>query len=161
MLDPDLVQRIRAIFLHEEPYVSICDAAALLGWSREEMEGAVAGSEVEVVRTWNGDAMPMHDIVAKARERWPAEVIEEALGREAALVLPRGLRTRKIAARLPLYQVAMLEYLAARRQPTVAHVLSENLDDLAGEHLQELSSAIAEFGDAFEWPHAEEPQNFC
>ena len=161
MLDPDLVQRIRSILLHEEPYVSICDAARLLGWSREEMEAAVAASEIEVVRTWHGEAIEMQEVVAKARERWPAEVIEEALGREAALVLPRGLRTRKVAARLPLYQVAILEYLAGRRQTTIAHLLAEQLDDLAGEHLEELASAIPELIEAFEWPHGDEAPQPC
>ena len=155
MLDPDLVQRIRSIFLHQEPYVSICDAAALLAWSRGEMEAAVAAGEIEVVKTWKGDAVEMMEVIAKARERWPAEVIEEALGREAALVLPRGLRTRRITVRLPLYQVAMLEYLAGRRQTTVAHLLSEQLDDMAVEHLQELVAAIPGFNEAFDWPQGD------
>jgi len=32
MLDAALIQRIRAIFLHHEPRVTIADAAGLLGW---------------------------------------------------------------------------------------------------------------------------------
>lgn len=101
MLDPDFVHRIRSIFLHERPYVSICDASSLLGWSREEAEAAVAAGEIEVARTWVGEVVETREVVAKARERWPAEVIEEALGREAAIVLPPGLRTHSVHARLP------------------------------------------------------------
>ena len=161
MLDPDLVQRIRSIFLHQEPYVSICDAAGLLGWSREEAEAAVAAGEIEVVKTWKGETVGIQEVIAKARERWPADAIEEALGREAALVLPAGLRTRKVTVRLPLYQVAALEYLARRGQTTVAHVLAGQLDDLAGEHLEELASAIPDFSEAFEWPHDQPAQSLC
>ena len=161
MLDPDLVQRIRSIFLHQEPYVSICDAASLLGWSRQEMEAAVAAGEIDVVRTWKGDMVGVQEVVAKARERWPAEVIEEALGREAALVLPRGLRTRKVTARLPLYQVVMLEYLARQRQTTIGHLLAGELDDLAGDHFDELTAVIGEFGEAFDWPHDDGGQVPC
>jgi len=31
MLDPTLIQHIRAIFLHHEPHVTIAEAAGLLG----------------------------------------------------------------------------------------------------------------------------------
>lgn len=41
MLDPDLIERIRTIFLHDQPYVSIAEATALLGWSRNEMTVAI------------------------------------------------------------------------------------------------------------------------
>ena len=34
MLEPDVIQRIRAIFLRHEPRVTIAEAAGLLGWSR-------------------------------------------------------------------------------------------------------------------------------
>ena len=152
MLDPDLVQRIRSIFLHEKPYVSICDAASLLGWSREEAEAAVAAGEIEVVRTWAGEVVETRELVAKARERWPAEVIEEALGREAAIVLPAGLRTRSVHARLPAWQVAMLEYLANEKQTSVSHLIAQQLEDLAGEHLRQLAIVIPGFRDAFDWP---------
>lgn len=52
----------------------------------------------------------------------------------------------------------MLEYLAGQRQTTVGHLLSQQLDDLASEHLEELSSAIPDFAEAFAWPHREEAQ---
>lgn len=151
MPDPELVQRIRTIFLHEGLYVSIPEGARLLGWSEGEMATALAASEIEVVGTCSGKGIEREELMAKALERWPAEVIEDALGRQAA-VLPRGLRTRRIAARLPRYQADMLEYLAGQRQTTVGHLLSQQLDDLASEHLGELSSAIPDFAEAFGWP---------
>ena len=36
MLDPALIQRIRAIFQHHEPRVTVADAAGMLGCSPAE-----------------------------------------------------------------------------------------------------------------------------
>lgn len=153
MPDPELVQRIRTIFLHQRTSVSIFDAAELLGWSQKEMEAAIASGEVEVVTTCSGKGIAWEEVVSKAQELWPADVIEDALGRAAASVLPPGLRTRRITARLPRYQADMLEYLATQLQTTVSHLLSQQLDDLASEHLDALSSALPDFVAAFAWPH--------
>jgi hypothetical protein len=51
MLDQDLTHRIRTIFLHLRPHVSIAEATVLLGWSRGEMSHAIAAGEVEVTAT--------------------------------------------------------------------------------------------------------------
>ena len=158
MPDPELIQRIRTIFLHERLFVSISEAAGLLGWSREEMEAAIETHDVEVGTTCSGKEIGREEVVAKALERWPAEVIEDALGRAAARVIPRGLRTRRITARLPRYQADMIEYLAGQQQTTVGHLLSRQLDDLASEHFEKLSSAIPDFAEAFRWPYVEEAE---
>ena len=41
-------ERIRAIFLHEQPHVTIDEAARLLGWSRTEMNRAIRDGEIEL-----------------------------------------------------------------------------------------------------------------
>lgn len=41
MLEPDLISRIRHIFLQPRPHVSIMQATGLLGWSRREMSEAI------------------------------------------------------------------------------------------------------------------------
>lgn len=41
MPDQDVINRIRTIFLHQRPHVSIAEATVLLGWSRGEMSQAV------------------------------------------------------------------------------------------------------------------------
>ena len=48
MPDQDLIHRIRTIFLHQRPHVSIAEGTVLLGWSRGEMSEAIAAGEVEV-----------------------------------------------------------------------------------------------------------------
>jgi hypothetical protein len=153
MLDPELIQRIRTIFLHPRSSVSIGEAAWILGWSAEEVEVAITEGDVEVTSTCSGKAIEVAEVLAKVREFWPAEVIEEALGKEAAGALPPGLHTRRVALRLPFYQAAMLDYLAGQRETTVGHLLSFHLDELASEHFEELSAAIPGFGEAVAWPH--------
>jgi hypothetical protein len=41
MLEPELISRIRHIFLHPGPHVSITQATRLLGWSRRQMSDAI------------------------------------------------------------------------------------------------------------------------
>lgn len=158
MLDPDLIERIRTIFLHDQPYVSIADATALLGWSRSEMTAAISAREIEPMYTCSGKAIKREDIAAKALELWPVETIEEALGSKAKSTLPEAIRTRELRARLPRYQLAMLEYIAEREQTTIGRVLSRELDDLANARAEELSSAIPGFSAALAWPELDETQ---
>lgn len=51
MPDRDVTKRIRRIFLHQRPHVTIAEATVLLGWSRGEMSRAIADGEIEVNTT--------------------------------------------------------------------------------------------------------------
>ena len=127
MLTPDLTERIRTIFLQERSFVSIAEAAVLLGWPRGEMRAVVAAGEIELTTACSGAVVGREELIAKAIELWPAEWIEQALGSRAAAVLPEAVRTRRIAARVPRYQAAMLDVLAERQQTTVGHLLTRAL----------------------------------
>lgn len=155
MLDPDFIERIRTIFLHEEPYVSIPDATVLLGWSRAEINRAINEGEIETTTICSGEAIRIEEVVVKAMELWPLESIEAALGKDAALVLPPALRARKVVAYLPGYQVQMLEHFASTQQTSIGHLIANQLDELAAEHAEELSARIAGFADAIDWPDVE------
>ena len=47
MLEPDLISRIRHIFLQPGPHVSIMQATRLLGWSRRQMSDAIESGDAE------------------------------------------------------------------------------------------------------------------
>jgi len=51
MLETDVVDRIRHIFLQPRPHVSIMQAEGLLGWTRRQMSEAIASGEVELWTT--------------------------------------------------------------------------------------------------------------
>lgn len=92
MPDQNLINRIRTIFLHLRPHVSIAEGTVLLGWSRGEMSRAIAAGEVEVTSTSLDRWIWREELMAKAVELWSAEMIEEALGAQADAVLPDGVR---------------------------------------------------------------------
>src|SRR5690242_308537 len=116
MPDQDVINRIRTIFLHQGPHVTIAEATVLLGWSRGEMSQAIAAGEVEVNSTPVGKWLWREELMAKALELWSPEVIEEALGVDAEGVLPEAVRLIDLHVRLPRHQVAMLEHFADRER---------------------------------------------
>jgi hypothetical protein len=161
MLDSDTVNRIRHIFLHDRPHVSISQATALLGWARAGMTAAIAAGEVELMQTSLGKWVRREELMAKALEAWPLDVVEEALGPDAERVLPHALRTAELRVRLPRHHVAMLEYRAGQRRTTVSGVLARELDAIASADAEELSAVIPGFAAALAWPDAETAQLPC
>jgi hypothetical protein len=161
MLDPALIQRIRAIFLHHESRVTIAGAAGLLGWSRAEMNAAIRNGEIEVVETCSGRRVELRELAAYAFQQWSLTEIEEALGRDATLVLPPALRTCKLTVRLPRYQVGALRVLADDGRESVDAMLTrmfEELTDLNQERLARVTPGLAE---AIAWPEAGEGDRAC
>lgn len=154
MLDSEVIKRIRTIFLHQQPSVSIPDAAVLLGWSVPQVIRAITAGEIETIAMGSGRAVRTTELVAKAMEAWPLDVIERALGQDAILVLPPLLRTCEVVTRLPGYQVRMLEHFAQQRQITIGHLIASQLEDLTSEGAEELSASIPGFAEAIHWPHA-------
>lgn len=90
MLDQDVINRIRTIFLHQRPHVTLAEATVVLGWSRGEMSQAIATGEVEVNSTSVERWLWREELMAKALEIWSPEVIEEALGADAEGGVARG-----------------------------------------------------------------------
>lgn len=161
MLDSDLIDRIRHIFLHHCAHVSILTAANLLGWSLHQMKAAIAAGEIETNRTPLATWVWREELVGKALELWPIDVIEEALGEDAARVLPAALRTHLLRARVPRYQFDMLRYMARQESTTVSAVLTRELEDVACAHANELSPVIPGFSAALAWPFSTDTQETC
>ncbi len=152
MPEPDLVSRIRHIFLQPRPHVSIMQATGLLGWSRRQMSEAIESGEVELWTTPLGKWFPRAEMMAKALEIWPMHVIEEALGDDADGILPQAIRSAELRVRLPRYHIDMLEYRADQQETTVSGVLAPELDGIASAHIEELSAALPGFVEAMAWP---------
>jgi hypothetical protein len=154
MLEPHLISRIRHIFLQPGPHVSIMQATRLLGWSRRQMSEAIESGEVELWTTPLGKWFPRAEMMAKALEIWPMDVIEEALGDEADGILPQAIRSAELRVRLPRHHIEMLEYRAGQQDTTVSGVLARELDGIASAHIEELSAALPGFAEAMAWPGA-------
>src|SRR5258707_3568769 len=154
MLEPDLISRIRHIFLQPRPHVSIMQAEGLLGWTRRQMAEAIENGDVELWSTPLGKWFPRAEMMAKALEIWPMHVIEEALGDDAEVISPQEIRSAELRVRLPRHHIDMLEYRADQQQTTVSGVLVRELDGIASAHLEELSAALPGFAEAMAWPGA-------
>ena len=161
MLDPALIQRIRAIFLHHKSRVTIADAAGLLGWSRAEMNAAIRNGEIEVVETCGGKRIELRELAAYALQQWPLTDIEEALGPDATLILPPALRTRKLTVRLPRYQIGALEVLAEDGRESVDAMLTRMFEELTDLNQQRLARVIPGLAEAMTWPEAGESDRAC
>jgi hypothetical protein len=161
MLEPTVINRIRHIFLHQRPHVSISQATDLLGWTRVEMKAAIASGEIVLMETPLGKWVWREELMAKALEVWSREAVEEALGPAADAVLPHAVRLAELRARIPRYQVAMLTYLAEQQRTTVSDVLTRELEGVASTHAEELSAVVPGFGAALAWPDTESPQLPC
>ena len=152
MLDPALIQRIRAIFLHREPRVTVGVAADLLGWSFAEMKAAIRNGDIEVVETSGGKRIERCELAAYAMQQWPLTSIEEALERDAALVLPPALRTRTLTVRLPRYQIGTLQVLADEGREPVETMLMRMFEELTDLHHERLARVIPGLAEAMAWP---------
>ena len=158
MLDPAIIERIRAIFLHHESRVTIAEAAGMLGWSRAQMAAAIQNGDIEPVMTCSGKMIELRELAGQALNLWPLTMIEEALGRDAALIMPPALRTRRFTLRLPLYQIGALKVLADDGRESVDTMLIRMFEELTDLNKERLSHLIPGLADAIGWPEREESQ---
>lgn len=152
MLAQDVAERIRTIFLHEQPYVTIAEATRMFGWSRSEMNRAIRDGEVELTTTCSGERFDIRELAEKAVDLWTLPVIEAALGRDASLILPPAVRTRQLVLRLPAYQVAALRILAGDASESVDTMLERMFSELADIHSERLAPVIPGLAEAIAWP---------
>ena len=157
MHESDVLQRIRTIFLQPRAHVTLEEATELLGWPESRMEAAVHAGEIEITSTSLDQIVWREELMAKALDTWPREAIEEALGVHVETVLPYAVQLTDLHARVPRYQLNMLEFFADRERTTVSDVLTRELEGIASEHAAELSAAVAGFGSALMWPERDQP----
>ena len=161
VLDPTLIQSIRAIFLHHESRVTIAEAAGMLAWSRAEINTAIRNGEIEVVETCRGKRIELRELAAYALQQWPLTAIEEALGGDATLILPAALRTRKLTVRLPQYQIGALRVLADDGRESIDAMLTRMFEELTDLNQERLSRLIPGLAEAIAWPEAGASDRAC
>jgi hypothetical protein len=139
---------IRHIFLSPRPNFALMTAADLLGMTLKELKREIEDGAIVAVSTAFGQRMTREELVALAMQKWENAVIEEALGDDAAAVLPKAIRLVELRARVPRYQREMLRVLARREGTSVDAVLTRELEDVAHAHAEELPELMA----ALTWP---------
>ena len=146
---------IRRIFLNPRPHVALMMAADLLGMPFPVLKHEIAEGTIVAVSTGVGMRVSKEEMIATAMRTWPQAVIEEALGDDAARLLPEAIRLVELRARVPRYQRDMLRWLARRNETSVDEVLTRELEDVACAHAEELAAAVPGFAEAMAWPEME------
>jgi hypothetical protein len=143
--------RIRRIFLSPRPSFPLMTAADLLAMTFEELKREIAEGSIVAGSTRLGQRVTREEMVTAAMRVWEQGVVEEALGADAAGVLPEAIRLVELRARVPRYQREMLRYLARRDGTSVDAVLTRELEDVACAHSEELAGAVEGFDVAMGW----------
>jgi hypothetical protein len=95
------------------------------------------------------------ELAEQATHVWPLKVIEEALARDASMVMPDGLRCKKLTLRVPAFLIQRLHILAEENGEDAEALLARELHDLAVGYRDRLAARIVEFDDCADWPIVE------
>jgi len=122
---------------------------------------AIRNGEIEVIETCSGKRIELRELAAYALQQWPLTLIEEALGRDATLILLPALRTRKLTVRLPRYQIGALQVLADDGRESVDAMLTRMFEELTDVNQERLTRLIPGLAEAIAWPEAGESDRAC
>lgn len=145
-------QSIRRLFLNPETSYGADECASLLACSHEEVIIAIAHGDLAVELAGTIPRVPWEEVALAAAERWPQDVIEEALGAEAASVIPELVRLTDLHVRVPRFGVLVLGRIAQREGTTVSQVVARQLLDLAAGESDTLERSISGLSAAMRWP---------
>ena len=124
----------------------------MLGCLDGDIRAAIKRGEIEAVTTCSGHVIDTRELAEQAVHLWPLLVIEEALGRDASMVMPAGLRSAKLTVRLPVFLIQVLHILAGENGEDANALLERELHGLAHMNRERLSHRIVEFDDCVDWP---------
>jgi hypothetical protein len=150
-MDETIRSDIRNIFLSNRQSCALMTASMLLGMTLKELKKEIEDGAIVAVSNRMGQRIAREELIAVAMQKWDQATIEEALGDDAAAVLPEAIRLVELQARIPKYQRDMLRWFARRDETTVNVVLTRELEDVACAHAEELSAAVPGFEAALAW----------
>ena len=142
---------IRNIFLSPRHSCALMTASLLLGMTLKELKKEIEDGAIVAVSNRVGQRIAREELIAVAMQKWDQATIEEAMGDDAAAVLPEAIRLVELRARIPRYQREMLRWFAKRDETTVDAVLSRELEGVACAHAEELAAAVPGFEAAMAW----------
>jgi hypothetical protein len=151
-MDETTRRRIRRIFTTTRRSWALMTAAMDLGMTLAELKERIADGAIVAVSAEPGQRLLREEMIAIGLMLWEQGDIEEALGDDAARVLPEAIRLVEWRARVPRYQREMLQYLARRGGTSVDHVLTRELEDMASANAEELAAALPGLAAAMVWP---------
>ena len=155
MRTPSHQQRIQTLFLHRADSYRLTEAARLIGISATTLRREAERDQREAYRSNGSWRFTWRQVVCIALRRWTLAEIHEALGPEAATVLPPLLSLRTVTVQLPEYLVRGLETAAAQDRTTLDDWLHHELIDFAGTVVDRMEPVIPGFRRAYLFPGQE------
>lgn len=146
---------IRELFLQRKPSYQLSEAGRLLGMTRKQLEREARADHEDAYRTNGRWRFTWRQVAYLAFRRWSLAEIHEALGCDAAGVLPPLLTLRSVTVRLPEYLVRAIEHEATRDDMTFDDWLHHELVDFAGTVADRMERAVPGFRRAYFFPGAE------
>ena len=134
--------QIRRIFLSPRPNLPLLTAAGLLGMTLNDLKRDIDDGVIVATSTPLGVRIGREEMMVAALGLWEQTVIEDALGEEAAAVLPEAIRLVLLRVRVPRYQRDMLVALAKRHGVSVDEIVTRELEDVACAHAEELADVV-------------------
>ncbi len=144
--------QIRRIFLSPRPNVALVTAADLLGMTLAELKRDMNEGVIVASSTGLGLRISREELMAAAMRLWEQTAIEDALGEDAAKVLPEAIRLVLLRVRVPRYQRDMLVALAQKHGTTVDEIVTRELEDVACAHAAELGAVVPTLDVGLSWP---------
>jgi hypothetical protein len=141
-MPPPTPADIRRIFLTPRPTLALMTAAGLLGMTLKDLRRDIDDGVIVATSTPLGVRVSREEMIAAAMRLWDQTLIEDALGDDAAAVLPDAIRLVLLRVRVPRYQREMLVALAQRHGTSVDQIVTRELEDVACAHAEELADAV-------------------
>jgi hypothetical protein len=154
MLPAEREQSIQTLFLQREDIYDLRAAARLTGRTPRQLRREVAagrdatGIDGALCFTWR-------QVAFLALDRFGLAEIHDALGTDAATVLPPLLALRPVTIRLPEYVLRALEMIASDHGQTLDDCLYGELIDFAGAMCSHVEQRIPGYRSAYLYPGRE------
>lgn len=155
MVQRNVAECIRTIFLHRAESYGLCEVARLTDTPVRKLRREVAGGDRDATKVRGEWRFTWRQAVCFALECWTLAEIHEALGADADAALPPLLALRTVTVRLPEYMVRALETIAAEDGTTVDQALHGELIDFAGSYSGRMDAKIPGFRRAYLFPDGE------
>lgn len=146
---------IRALFLDRQEAYTLAHAARLLGVSGGTLRREAEADDREAYRAHDAWCFSWRQVALIALRRWTLSQVHDALGPDAATVLPPLLSLCTLTVRLPEYLVRAVEQAAGEEGTTVDDWLHNELIDFASGVVHRMERVYPGFRRAYFFPGRE------
>lgn len=146
-------EAIRTVFLHRSESYALSEVARLTGFPPGKLRREVAADLRDASKVRGRWRFTWRQLAFVAMSQWSLAEIFDALGDDAAAVLPPLLTLRPVTVRLPEYVVRAMETLATDNDTTLDDFLyGELLLDFAGAVCTRVGHRIDGYRSAYFFP---------